>query len=84
MSHTRRSTHGLTPNERAIMDRWDAGQSIRQIARELGRDYDRVRNLIVYYHGRAEYRNERNAMAACSAALLAAIRQAKMAQGCAA
>ena len=79
MSHTRRSTHGLTPKERAIMDRWDAGQSMRQIARELGKDYDRVRNLIVYYHGRAEYRNERNAMAACSAALLSAIQQERAA-----
>jgi len=60
------------------MDRWDAGQSIRQIARELGKDVARVRNLIIYYDGAAEHRNERGAMAACSAALLSAIQLAEM------
>ena len=69
---------GLTPKEKAVMERWDGGQPIRQIARELGRDVDRVRNTVIYYDGAADHRIERGNMAACSAALLRAIQRERV------
>ena len=69
---------GLTPRELEIMDRWDAGRSIRQIAKELGRDVEAVRKLVIYYDGAAEQRMNRGAMAASSAALLSALQRARV------
>lgn len=68
---------GLTPREREIMDRWDAGKTITQIARELGKPVGRVRNLVIYYDGAADHRLHRSATAAGSAALLSALREAR-------
>jgi len=68
---------GLTPRELAIMDRWDAGQSIRQIARELGRDVEAVRKLVIYYDGAAEHRLHCSGMQASNAAFLSALREAR-------
>lgn len=68
---------GLTPKEQAIMDRWDAGETISQIARELGKPVERVRNLVIYYDGAADHRTHCGAMAASSAALLSALREAR-------
>ncbi|MBY0392959.1 MAG: hypothetical protein K2Q27_06820 [Novosphingobium sp.] len=66
---------GLTPQERQVMDRWDSGQSIRRIARELGKPVQRVRNLIIYYDGAADRRVSDRAMIAASAQLLRAIQR---------
>ena len=66
---------GLTPQERQVMDRWDNGQSIRRIARELGKPVQRVRNLIIYYDGAADRRVSDRAMIAASAQLLRAIQR---------
>lgn len=66
---------GLTPQELAIMDRWDAGMPISKIARELGRPVERVRNLVIYYDGAAEQRLSNGAVAAGSAQLLRAIQR---------
>lgn len=68
---------GLTPRELAIMDRWDAGQSIRQIARELGREVESVRKLVIYYDGAAEHRLHCSAAKVGSAALLRALQEAR-------
>lgn len=68
---------GLTPREREIMDRWDAGKSITRIARELGRDVEKVRNLVIYYDGAAEHRLHCSDMQASSAAVLSALREAR-------
>ena len=76
---TRSTRRGLTPQERMIMDRWDGGQSIRSIARELGKPVQRVRNLVIYYDGAAERRLSDRAMAAASAQLLKAILQERAA-----
>lgn len=66
MRGTRSTRRGLTPQERQVMDRWDGGQSIRRIARELGKPVQRVRNLIIYYDGAAEKRMSDRAMIAAS------------------
>lgn len=68
---------GLTPGELAIMDRWDAGMSISKIARELGRNVERVRNLVIYYDGAADQRMHKRDMAAGNAALLSALQDAR-------
>lgn len=68
---------GLTPKEQAIMDRWDAGKTITQIARELDRPVERVRNLVIYYDGAAEHRLHCKATTVGSAALLSALREAR-------
>ncbi len=78
--HSPRSTRrGLTPQERQVMDRWDGGQSIRAIARDLGKPVTRVRNLVIYYDGAAEQRLSNRAVAAGSAQLLRAILQERAA-----
>ncbi|WP_425230242.1 hypothetical protein [Sphingomonas sp.] len=66
-------TGELTPLETAIMDRWDAGESIEQIARagfNLG-----MTKVTVYRYGAplAEERDFANAAAAACAAHAAAI-----------
>ena len=68
---------GLTPRELAIMDRWDAGLSIRRIAGELGGDVDSGRKLVIYYDGAADHRLHCGDMQASSAAFLAALREAR-------
>ena len=70
---------GLTPQERQVMDRWDGGQSIRRIARDLGKPVQKVRNLVIYYDGAAEHRLHKGAMAAASAQLLRAIQRERAA-----
>lgn len=70
---------GLTPRELAIMDRWDAGKTISQIARELGKPVARVRNTVAYYDGAADHRTHKGAMVAGSEQLLSAIRQERAA-----
>ncbi|WP_298174598.1 hypothetical protein [Novosphingobium sp.] len=70
---------GLTPKELAIMDRWDAGKSINQIARELGRPVEQVRKLVIYYDGAADQHMSNRATAAASAQLLHAIQRERAA-----
>lgn len=79
MRGTRSTRRGLTPQERQVMDRWDGGQSIRRIARELGKPVQRVRNLIIYYDGAADRRMSDRAMIAVSAQLLRAIQRERAA-----
>lgn len=79
MGGTRTTRRGLTPQERLIMDRWDGGQSIRAIARDLGKPITRVRNLVIYYDGAAEQRLSNRAVGAGSAQLLRAILQERAA-----
>lgn len=76
---TRSTRRGLTPQERQVMDRWDNGQSIRRIARALGKPVEKIRNLIIYYDGAAEHRLHKDAMAAASAQLLRAIERERAA-----
>lgn len=78
MRGTRSTRRGLTPQERQVMDRWDGGQSIRRIARELGKPVQRVRNLIIYYDGAADRRISDRAMIAASAQLLQAIQRERL------
>lgn len=40
------NSHGLEPQEEAIMDAWDAGKSVDQIAAELDLNFGRVRTVI--------------------------------------
>lgn len=68
---------GLTPKEQAIMDRWDAGKTIRQIAAELDKPVEKVRNLVIWYDGAAEHRLHCKATKASSAALLQALQEAR-------
>lgn len=63
----------LTQTEARVMDRWDAGQSIRQIARETSLTVARVNEIVSIYHCRAETRKHRQAMAISSATLRTAI-----------
>ena len=64
-----------TPQENRIMDLWDGGLSINQIADQTGIRLHKVQNTIAYYHGRAEQRVQEASIRAGSAALLAAIQQ---------
>lgn len=79
MRGTRSTRRGLTPQERQVMDRWDGGQSIRRIARDLGKPVEKIRNLVIYYDGAAEHRLHKGAMAAASAQLLRAIERERAA-----
>lgn len=63
----------LTQTEARVMDRWDAGQSIRQIARATSLTAARVKEIVSIYHCRAETRKHRAQMAIGSIALRTAI-----------
>lgn len=64
-----------TPQENRIMDLWDGGLSIKQIAAQTGLRKKTVETTVSYYHGRAEQRLQEASIRAGSAALLAAIQQ---------
>ena len=81
MAHTRNTRRGLTPQERAIMDQWDAGLSIRQIALALGISRHRCKLTVIYYDGRSDFRRHREAMQHGSAALLRALQGAEKQTG---
>ncbi len=66
-----------TPQENRIMDLWDSGLSISQIAEQTGIGRHKVENTVSYYHGRAEQRLQEASIRAGSAALLAAIQQVR-------
>lgn len=63
----------LTQTEARVMERWDAGQAIRQIARETSLTQARVKEIVSIYHCRAETRKHRAQMAKSSATLRTAI-----------
>lgn len=64
---------GLTRTEAAILDRWDAGHAMRQIARETGLTMARVRKVVETYHCRPGTRAHRARMAHGSTLLRTAI-----------
>lgn len=66
-----------TPQENRIMDLWDGGLSIRQIADQTGIRQHKVENTVSYFSGRADQRIHNAAMRAGSAALAAAIAQVR-------
>lgn len=63
----------LTQTEARVLERWDAGKAIRQIARETSLTPARVKEVVSIYHCRAETRKHRAAMAAASTTLRTAI-----------
>ena len=65
--------------ERHIMDLWDAGRSIEQIARQLQHPRRSIRDVITNFHDAGEASADRRAMIAFSAALLDALTQARIA-----
>lgn len=66
-----------TPQENRIMDLWDGGLSIQQIAAQTGIRQHKVENTVSYYHGRAEQRLQETSIRRGSRALLAAIQQVR-------
>lgn len=66
----------FTPNERAILDRWDAGKTKRQIVRETGFSANYVSTTLTRFCGGGEVINHRINMREGSAALLRALRAA--------
>jgi len=66
---------GLTPSEAAIIDLWDAGDSIQQIQRKLNMRGRRVANVVSDYHQADDEARNRRMMARGSTALLDAICQ---------
>ena len=70
---------GTTPVETRIMDLWDCGKSIEQIARELRIRRKQAATIIGQYHDHGERTRADRAMIAGSAALLAAMTQARLA-----
>lgn len=63
----------LTRTESLVMERWDAGQGLRQIVRETGLTQARVNEIVQIYHCRAETRTHRAQMAHGSALLRTAV-----------
>lgn len=63
----------LTPQEAAIMDRWDAGLSMQRIARSTGLPIATVQNTVSTYHSTHEDREFRAMIVRGSACLLQAI-----------
>lgn len=70
---------GNTPREDHILALWDQGQSIEQIAREVGINRRKVAQLIGTYCDCGETMRAHNAMIAASTGLLAAITRARAA-----
>lgn len=70
---------GITPREAVIMNLWDAGRSIEQIARSTSTKRERVRRVICANDVGDERLRERRAMERCSRHLLTAIRNAQAA-----
>lgn len=66
-----------TPQETRIMDLWDSGLSIKQIAVQTGIRQHKVENTISYYHGRHEQRVQEASIRKGSMALLAAIAEVR-------
>ena len=64
-----------TPQENRIMDLWDGGLSIKQIAAQTGIRLHKVEHIVSCFSGRNEQRVAEASIRAGSAALLAAIRQ---------
>jgi hypothetical protein len=63
----------LTQTEARVMERWDGGQPIPQIARETSLTPARVKEIVQIYHCRPETSKHRRAMATASATLRTAI-----------
>lgn len=70
---------GCTPVETKIMDLWDQGRSIEQIARHLRIRRKQAATVVGQYHDHGERTRAERAMIAGSAQLLAAMNQARMA-----
>lgn len=68
-----------TPVENQIMDLWDQGRSIEQIARSLQITRKRAALIVGTYYDQGERTRAERAMIAGSAKLLAAMNQARMA-----
>jgi DNA-directed RNA polymerase specialized sigma24 family protein len=66
-----------TPQETRILDLWDGGLSIKQIAAETGIRSKTVENTVSYFHGRHEQRVQEGLIRKGSMDLLAAIRQVR-------
>ena len=60
-----------------VMDLWDSGRSIEQIAQMVGKPRGQVKIIVSTYDGSADRRVHRASMCAGSAALLAAIQQVR-------
>lgn len=67
----------LTPQETRIMDLWDGGLSIKEIAGQTGIRQRKVENTVSHYCGRADKRVHEASVRKGSAALLAAIQQVR-------
>lgn len=61
----------LSQTEARVMDRWDAGQTLRQIASETRLTLARVTEIVQIYHCRNTTRDHRAQMAEASATLRA-------------
>lgn len=66
-----------TPQETRIMDLWDGGLSIKQIADQTGIRQHKVENTVSYFHGRHEQRVQEGLIRKGSMNLLAAIKQVR-------
>lgn len=71
-----RGHSGLTPKECTIMADWDAGLSMRAIARRHGFNQDSVRRTVSYYDGASERPEFNRAATRASQQLAAAIARA--------
>jgi FixJ family two-component response regulator len=65
----------LTRQESRVLDLWDAGLSMQQIAAQTGIKKGQVERVVTYFDGRSDRRIQEASVRAGSAALLAAIRQ---------
>ncbi len=67
----------LTRQESLVMDLWDSGLSMQQIAAQTGITKGNVERIVTYFDGRRDQRVEEGGIRAGSAALLAAIQQVR-------
>lgn len=67
----------MTPEESTIMDAWDDGQSMQDIARDLRMPLRKVRKIVSCYHEKGEGSSVGQMMVEGSAKLAAAVNAAR-------